>query len=169
MESCWLSKFRWEILGFQKFLVETRVPGIGILVFRVGILSLKITAVIDCSFLEHRHSRSLLCGSRSESSDLSLYPKKYTARVISEVELLMFLVGIHGWSWNSEVQDQGTSVAFMIGILAGTFGTLVFRVRTLVSNLLFVGLIPCMCHYHSSFTFLAEFLKKCKPQKVPKR
>ena len=60
--------------------------------FRVGILSLKITAVIDCSFLEHRHSRSLLCGSRSESSDLSLYPKKYTARVISEVELLMFPV-----------------------------------------------------------------------------
>lgn len=102
-------------MGFQKFFVETRVPGIGILVFRVGILSLKITAVIDCSFLEHRHSRSLLCGSRSESSDLSLYSKRYTARVTSEVELLMFLVGIHGWSWNSEVQDQGASVAFVIG------------------------------------------------------
>lgn len=102
-------------------------------------------------------------------------PKEYTARVLtfviknsSKVGLLMFPVGIHGWSWNSEVQGQGTSVAFVIGILAGTFGTLVFRVGTLVSNSLFVGLTPCMYHYHSSFIFLAEFLKKCKPQKVPK-
>ena len=86
----------------------------------------------------------------------------------SKVGLLMFPVGIHGWSWNSEVQGQGTSVAFVIGILAGTFGTLVFRVGTLVSNSLFVGLTPCMYHYRSSFIFLAEFLKKCKPQKVPK-
>ena len=47
-------------------------------------------------------------------------------------------------------QGHDTSVVFVIRILAGTFGTLVFRVGTPVSKSLFVGLIPCVCHYCSS-------------------
>lgn len=42
-----LYTFRLEGSRFQKFLVEIRVPGTGILVCGVGILPLKIPAVID--------------------------------------------------------------------------------------------------------------------------
>lgn len=46
MEFCQLYKFRLESLGGPKFLVESRVSGIGILVLGVGILPLKITAMM---------------------------------------------------------------------------------------------------------------------------
>ena len=67
----------------------------------------------------------------------------------------MFPVGIHGWIWNSEVQGQGTSVAFVIGILAGTFGTLVFIESELLFPTHYLWVSPLVCiitaHHSSSW------------------
>lgn len=72
-----------------------------------------------------------------------------------KVGMSMFQAGTHVQSRNSEVQGQNTSVVFMIGILAGTFGTLMFGVRTLVPNSLFCGSHPLCVINASSSTLLA--------------
>lgn len=83
-------------------------------------------------------------------------PKEYVSRasllvietLAGKVGMPMFQAGIHGQSRNSEVQGQNTSVAFMIGILAGAFGTLMFGVGTLVPSSLF-------CESHLLFSYVS--------------
>lgn len=83
-------------------------------------------------------------------------PKEYVSRasllvietLAGKVGMPMFQAGTHGQSRNSEVQGQNTSVAFMIGILAGAFGTLMFGVGTLVPSSLF-------CEFHLLFSYVS--------------
>lgn len=83
-------------------------------------------------------------------------PKVYVSRasllvietLAGKVGMPMFQAGTHGQSRNSEVQGQNTSVAFMIGILAGAFGTLMFGVGTLVLSSLF-------CESHLLFSYVS--------------
>lgn len=83
-------------------------------------------------------------------------PKEYVSRasllvietLAGKVGMPMFQAGTHGQSRNSEVQGQNTSVAFMIGILAGAFGTLMFGVGTLVLSSLF-------CESHLLFSYVS--------------
>lgn len=88
-------------------------------------------------------------------------PKEYVSRasllvietLAGKVGMPMFQAGTHGQSRNSEVQGQNTSVAFMIGILAGAFGTLMFGVGTLVPSSLF-----CESHLLLSYVSLRFLL-----------
>lgn len=88
-------------------------------------------------------------------------PKEYVSRasllvietLAGKVGMPMFQAGTHGQSRNSEVQGQNTSVAFMIGILAGAFGTLMFGVGTRVPSSLF-----CESHLLLSYVSLCFLL-----------
>lgn len=132
--------------------------GIGILEFKVGILPLRITTLISIVEASPFKVRTLGFKVRRLPSIVRILnsvigPKEYVARasllvietVADKVGMLMFQVGTHVRSRNSEVQGQDTLVVFMTGILAGTFGTPMFGVGTLVPNSLFcVSLHLCV-------------------------
>lgn len=142
------------------------MPRIGILVFEFGILPLKITALIFTVGAPPFKVTTLGFKVRSLPSIVRILksvtgPKEYVARALllvietlaGKVGMLMFQVGTHVQIRNSEVQGQDTSVVLTLGILAGTFGTLMFGGRTLAPNWLFCGSCPlCIINASSSTT-----------------
>lgn len=149
------------------------MPRIGILVFRFGILPLKITALIFIVGAPPRKvtTQGLGFKVRSLPSTVRILksvigPKECVSRALllvtetlaGKVGMLMFQVGTHVQSRNSEVQGQDTSVVLTLGILAGTLGTLMFGGRTLVPKWLCCGSCPlCIINVSSPTTSGSSF------------
>lgn len=144
------------------------MSGIGILVFKVGILPLTISATMFIVGAQPLKVTALGFKVRRLPSIVRILksviePKEYVSRasllvietLAGKVRMLIFQVGTHVQNRNSEVQGQDTFVVFRIGILAGTFGRLVFAVRALVPNSLFGGSSP-LCVVNASSSALPD-------------
>lgn len=148
-------------VGIMLLEINAVIFIVGTLAFRVTVLGFKV-----------RRLPSIVRILRSV-----IGPKEYSARVpllvmetlAGKVATRMFQAGRHVQRPNFEGQGQDTSVVVMIGILAGTFRTLLFGVGTLVPDSVFCGSHPlCVSlKLHCPFP-RQQFLEKCKPQKTPK-
>lgn len=87
--------------------------------------------------------------------------------VAGKVGALMFQVGSPVRSRNDEFPGQDASARLTIGILAGTFGTLMLGVRTPVPNRSFCGSRPLYVINASSSTLLAAVSEDMNHRRSP--